>query len=65
MNTKLYRSENNKMLAGVLGGIAENFNLDPSLLRLIYVIVFIFTAGFPLLILYIAAAVIIPKKGVQ
>ncbi|MFC4404923.1 PspC domain-containing protein [Gracilibacillus xinjiangensis] len=65
MNRNLYRSEHNKMLEGVLGGIAENYNLDPALLRLIYVILFIFTAGLPLFLLYIAATIIIPKRGVE
>ncbi|WP_208587974.1 PspC domain-containing protein [Gracilibacillus suaedae] len=63
MNNKLYRSETNKMVAGVLGGIAEASNLDATILRLLYIILLIFTAGFPLFILYIAAAFIIPKRG--
>ncbi|UOQ85208.1 PspC domain-containing protein [Gracilibacillus salinarum] len=60
---KLYRSETNSMLAGVLGGIAELTNLDATILRLIYIVLLIFTAGIPLTILYIAAALIIPKKS--
>ncbi|MGN8645385.1 PspC domain-containing protein [Gracilibacillus sp. HCP3S3_G5_1] len=65
MNHKLYRSDTNQMVAGVLGGIAEATKLDATILRLIYIILLIFTAGFPLFILYIAAAIIIPKRGVH
>jgi len=63
MNKKLYRSETNSMVAGVLGGLAELINVDVTILRLIYVLLFIFTAGFPFFILYVVAAVIIPKRG--
>ena len=63
MNNKLYRSETNNMVAGVFGGIAETYNLDATILRLIYIILLIFPIGFPLLILYIAAIFIIPKRG--
>lgn len=61
---KLYRSNNNAMLAGVLGGIAEYFNVDPTMIRLIFAILWIFSAGLPLTALYIAAAIIIPKSDV-
>ena len=37
-NKRLYRSNTNYMLAGVCGGIAEYFNLDPTLIRLAWVI---------------------------
>ncbi|MBU5593973.1 PspC domain-containing protein [Amphibacillus sp. MSJ-3] len=60
---KLYRSNNNAMLAGVLGGIAEYFNVDPTMIRLIFAVLWIFTA-LPLTALYIAAAIIIPKSDV-
>ena len=60
-NRKLYRSDTNKMLAGVCGGIAEYFNVDATIIRLIYVFLSIFTACFPGLLVYIIAALIIPK----
>ncbi|SHM95601.1 PspC domain-containing protein [Gracilibacillus kekensis] len=65
MSKQLYRSNSNQMVAGVLGGIAETTNLDATILRLIFIILLIFTAGFPLFILYIAAAIIIPRRGVE
>ena len=52
------------MLAGVLGGLAEYLNMDVTLVRLIFIILLLFTAGIPLTILYIAAAIIIPKSDV-
>lgn len=62
MKKKLYRSNTDKMLCGVLGGFAEYIDVDPTLIRIIYAAVSIFSAGFPGLILYIIAAVIIPQK---
>ncbi len=58
---KLYRSTGNKMICGVCGGIAEFFNIDPTLIRLAYVALSIFTAAFPGLLVYIIAALIIPS----
>ena len=53
---KLYRSDENKMLAGVCGGIAEYFGVDPTLIRLAWV-VFSLLGGSGLLA-YILAAII-------
>ena len=58
---KLYRSTSNKMLAGVCGGIAEYFNVDPTNIRLAYVLLSVFTAAFPGIIVYILAMIIIPS----
>lgn len=56
---KLTRSTN-KVLAGVCGGIAEYFDVDPTLVRAIYAILAIFTTGFPGLLLYIILMLIMP-----
>ena len=56
---KLYRSDENKLLAGVCGGIAEYFGVDPTLIRLAWV-VFSLLGGSGLLA-YILAAIIIPR----
>lgn len=61
MEKKLRRS-NDKMLAGVCAGIAEYFGLEVSLVRIGYVALSIFSAGFPGLILYVAMALIIPQQ---
>ncbi|MCL2027467.1 MAG: PspC domain-containing protein [Bacteroidales bacterium] len=57
----LRRSTTNRVLGGVCGGIAEYFNLDPVLIRLIFVITAIF--GGAGIILYILAWIIMPEKG--
>ena len=61
MNNKLYRSTDQKMLAGVCGGLAEYFNIDVTLVRLIWAIVSIPSFGVGLLI-YIIAAIIVPQR---
>lgn len=63
MNTKrLYRSKQEKMIAGVCGGVAEYINLDPTLIRLGWAIFIAIGCGTGLLA-YIVAAFIIPEKN--
>jgi phage shock protein C len=57
---KLYRSRKNRMLGGVCGGIAEYFNIDPVIIRLITVALFF--AGGSALLAYIIALIIIPSE---
>lgn len=60
MEKRLYKSNENKMLDGVCGGIAEYFNIDPTLIRLAWVV---FCAlGGSGIITYIIAAIIIPRN---
>ena len=60
MNKRLYKSKINKMICGVCGGIAEYFNLDPTLIRLGWAV---FCAlGGSVIIAYIIAAIIIPDN---
>ena len=58
---KLKKSGYNKMICGVFGGIGEYFNIDPTLVRLLWVILTIGGFGMGLLI-YILAAIIIPQE---
>ena len=58
---KLYRSESNRVIAGVCGGIAEYFEIDPTLVRLGFVIFSL--AGGSGVLLYLIAAVVMPKKA--
>lgn len=62
MDKKLYRSSTDKTISGVLGGIGEYFDLDPTLIRIAYVFLTIFSAGFPGILLYIIMALIVPKQ---
>lgn len=57
---KLYRSRRNSMISGVCGGIAEYLSLDPTVVRVIFVLLSLVTAGFPGLLFYIIAMLIIP-----
>ena len=59
---RLYKSSSNRVLAGVCGGLGEYSDIDPVLIRLIWVIGTIFTGGFPGIIAYIIAAIIVPEK---
>jgi phage shock protein C len=59
MDKKLKRSQN-QMVAGVCAGIADYFDLDPTLVRVGYAILSIFTAAFPGLLLYIILWIIMP-----
>ncbi len=59
---KLYRSRENKIFGGIIGGIGEYFDIDPTVLRLIFVFLILATGFLPGIIAYIAALFIVPKK---
>ncbi|MCD7982187.1 MAG: PspC domain-containing protein [Clostridiales bacterium] len=63
MKRKLYKSEDNRVLCGVCGGVGEFFGIDPTIVRLIWAILIIF-AGMGLWI-YILAAIIMPRQPVN
>ena len=63
MNKKLYRSIANKKLSGVCGGIAEYFNLDPTIIRILWVVLTLFSAAFPGVLAYIICALIMPQQN--
>lgn len=58
---KLYRNNNDKIFKGVLGGIAEYYEIDSSVIRLAFLATLLLTGIFPGLILYIVACIILPK----
>lgn len=60
---KFYRSVTNRQLAGVCGGIGEYFNIDPTVVRVGYVLLSIFSAAFPGILAYILLAIIIPSRS--
>lgn len=59
---KLLRSTNDKWVAGILGGIAEYLDWDPAILPLAYVLLTIFSAAFPGLLMYIFLWIVMPKQ---
>lgn len=58
---RLTRSKD-KMVAGVLSGIADYLNIDPTIIRILYVILSIASIGFPGLIAYLIMWIIIPEE---
>lgn len=62
MDRKLYKSRTNRMLTGVCGGLAEYINADPTIIRILYVLLSMLSAGFPGILVYIILAVIMPEK---
>lgn len=59
----LQRSRKNRQLAGVCGGIAEFFGWDPTLTRIVYVLVSIFSAAFPGIIVYLILWFLMPRAA--
>jgi len=59
---KLYRSKTNRIIAGVCGGIAEYSNVDATIIRLLVVLITIFTGIALGLIAYLIAIIVIPGK---
>lgn len=60
MEKRLYKSRENRMVGGVCGGIAEYFGIDPTLVRLAWVVLAaLFGSG---ILAYIIAAIIIPER---
>jgi phage shock protein C len=59
---KLYRSSENKVIAGVCGGIGEYFNIDPTFIRVGLAILTILTLGFLGVIAYIVLFIVLPEK---
>ena len=58
---KLYRSKSNKMIAGVCGGIGEYFKIDPTLVRLLWLLISLISAGGGV-VAYILAWIIGPQE---
>ncbi|CAM3758193.1 PspC domain-containing protein [Marinicrinis lubricantis] len=59
--SRLYRSTRDKKIFGLCGGLAESFNIDATILRLVVVISVFFSAG-AVILLYIVASMVIPKE---
>ena len=59
--TALRRSKSDHIIAGVLGGIAERFDMDATLVRVVFVLVSILSAAFPGLLVYVLLWVVMPE----
>ena len=63
MSRGLSRSRNDRVLAGVMGGIARRFGWNSTLLRVVYVVVSIASAGFPGILVYLLLWLLMPEEG--
>ena len=61
VSRQLRRSRTNRVIAGVVGGLAEYFGVDPTLMRVIYVVGSIVSAAFPGLLVYLLLWLLIPE----
>ena len=61
MRKPLRRSRSNRMIAGVVGGLADYWGLDPTMARVIFVVVSILSAAFPGILVYAVLWLIIPE----
>lgn len=59
---RLYRSKDNRVLTGLIGGLGDYFSVDPVILRLGFVLITVFTEFFAGVIVYIIGSVIVPEK---
>lgn len=59
---RLYRSDSDKMIAGVCSGIAEYIHIDPTIIRLLWVVFTCITIGWGILA-YLIAAIVIPRES--
>jgi phage shock protein C len=59
---RLRRSPERKMIAGVIGGLAEYFDRDPALLRVLYVVISVLSAGFPGILVYVILWALVPMR---
>ena len=61
----LYRSRRHRMLAGVCGGLADWLGWDPTMVRILYVVVSIVSAGFPGMLVYIILWIAMPEAPAE
>ena len=61
-NAPLRRSRHNRVIAGVVAGLANFFGLDVTLARVLYVLISIFSAAFPGILVYIILWIVVPEE---
>jgi phage shock protein C len=61
MRKPLRRSRTNRMIAGVVGGLAEYWSIDPTLARVVFVVVSVVSAAFPGILVYAILWLLIPE----
>jgi len=61
MSTKQLRRSNNRIICGVCGGLGEYFGIDPTIIRIIYALVTVFSVGIPGILAYVILMVLMPE----
>jgi phage shock protein C len=62
VNAPLRRSRSNRWIAGVVAGLANYFGMDVTLARVLYVLISIFSAAFPGILVYIILWILVPEE---
>ncbi|TLQ03592.1 PspC domain-containing protein [Pediococcus stilesii] len=62
MNKELHKSRTDRFFSGVIGGFAETYGLDSTLLRIIYTALTLFTGFIPGVIIYVVAMMVMPEN---
>jgi len=69
MQRRLYRSEQDRLLTGLSGGMADYFDVDPTLMRLLWVLLAIFTGGVAIIVYFVMVVVVptgaVPAPGIE
>lgn len=61
LQAPLRRSQSDRMIAGVVGGLAKHFGIDPTLARVLYVVGSVVSAAFPGILVYVLLWAIVPQ----
>lgn len=59
---KRLKKSPNRKVGGVLGGLAEYLEIDPTIVRLAFILLAVFTAVFPCVLAYLVAAIVMPER---
>lgn len=62
MYKHLRRSKDNRIIAGIFGGLGEYFSIDPVVFRLVYIAITVFTGLIPGILVYLLACLVVPPK---
>ena len=59
---KLYKSDHDQIIDGIIAGVGEYYTIDPTILRLAFIIIVLFTGVFPGIFAYIIALFVVPER---
>lgn len=59
---RLYRSKKERLLAGICGGLGEYLHIDPTVIRLIFVVLLFITALMPMFVIYLILWLLVPQQ---